>query len=234
MKRNKFNLVWWLLPVLLFLAWTAKGQSLVKYSVGAGSGQLTSSGNTLVVSAPFFSTAVGTNTAGSSFPGFLTGLCQKPPKPTVTISNSNTETPVLTSSANSDNQWYLNGNLIVGATAKTLTITEEGVYKVQVGTGACLSDFSDDVSLIVTGDIVSNSGSIAVYPNPVEDFLEIVGLKGLEPQSIVIDMTGRTTLLRLQKVNEVHRGEVGALSPGIYLLRIIEAGNIFQVKVLKK
>jgi len=233
MKKNNFNILWGLLPELLLLAGSAQGQSLVKYSIGAGSGSLTSGTNTIIVSTPFFSTTSGTNTSGSIFPGFLTGLCQKPPKPTISLSGANTVTPVLTSSANSDNQWYLNGNPISGATGKTYTVAAEGIYTVQVG-GACPSEFANDFSLIITGDLSSPLSSIVVYPNPVEDYLQIAGLKSDEPRAAMIDMAGRSEIISLLKSNEVHRARVDQFLPGIYLLRIIEKDNVYQVKVLKR
>ena len=64
-------------------------------------------------------------------------LCINPAKPTVTASNVDTETPLLTSNSTSGNQWFLNGSAISGATSSTLTVSQVGIYKVQVIVDGC-------------------------------------------------------------------------------------------------
>src|SRR5204863_3567818 len=69
-------------------------------------------------------------------------FCIKPARPTVTLSNADTEFPRLTSSSATGNQWFLNGTTITGATGTTLDVTGEGVYTVQVKVDDCVSEFS--------------------------------------------------------------------------------------------
>lgn len=81
-----------------------------------------------------------------------------PAPPTPTISQNGT---VLTSSATSGNQWYLDGTLISGATSQTYTINQNGNYTVIATIGSCSSDtsatltinsaFTVDVSIAQTG-----------------------------------------------------------------------------------
>jgi hypothetical protein len=121
-------------------------------------------------------------------------FCIKPAKPTITLSNSNTASPTLTSSATSGNQWYLNGTAISGATNATLQITQAGVYKVQVQIDDCISSFSDDQALIVTAVEPGQINELEVYPNPAREEL-VVNLKSFEinkPVTItVMDLLGR-------------------------------------------
>lgn len=226
-----------LLSALILLIWNANGQSLVKQSIGGGAGRSSSGTNTLVVSSPFFSTAKGTSSSGAIEPGFLSGIaiaCVPPPKPTITISNGNTATPILTSSATVDNQWFLNGSAISGATGNTLPITGEGVYSVQVGSAGCVSAMSNNFAIVITGDSSASTRSIMVYPNPAENYFEVIGLKSEFPKASMIDMSGKGIPISLQKGSEVHRADISNLPMGIYLLRIAENDSFYQIKILKK
>ncbi len=78
---------------------------------------------------------------------------------------------VLTSSATSGNQWYLNGVIIGGATAQTYTATQAGSYTVMVTSGACSS----------TSLPYNYSTSTYCTPNPTtgtgaDDFIDGVAL----------------------------------------------------------
>ncbi len=81
-----------------------------------------------------------------------------PAPPTPTISQNGT---VLTSSATSGNQWYLDGTLMPGATNQTYTISQNGDYIVIATVGSCPSDtsailtinsaFTVDITIAQTG-----------------------------------------------------------------------------------
>ena len=161
-------------------------------------------------------------------------FCIRPSKPTVTVSNANTATPTLTSSATGGNQWYLNGAAISAATGTTLIVTNTGVYKVQAKTDDCTSEFSADTPISITGDLPSIQDKVTVYPNPVENYLELLGLKGEVTGSQVFDMTGRMSSLVLEKRDEIHRANVEHLSQGIYLLRVQQDATVHQIKFIKK
>jgi hypothetical protein len=221
------------LLVLLAMAGESAGQSLLRSSVNSGAGRLTSTNNTLVMNVPYYSGGLSSSSSNSLLPGILVG-CSKPPKPTITVSGADTESPTLTSSATSNNQWYLNGTAIAGATGSTLAITGEGIYTVRVGTGTCLSDPSDQTALVITGDIASSSRTIVAYPNPAESFIEVSGLQGDNPDAVMVDMIGRTSRLTLRRSGEAHRGELGDLSAGVYLLRVKDGESMYQVRILKK
>ncbi len=82
--------------------------------------------------------------------------------PTITVDGA-----LLTSSADLGNQWYLNGNLIAGATEKTYQPKESGVYKVVVSAGNCSA--SAEQSYSVTGDLnFDGSNGYLAYPNPTQ------------------------------------------------------------------
>ena len=85
------------------------------------------------------------------------------------------------------------------------------------------------------------NGEVTAYPNPVEDYLEVRGLKDVIGNSQLIDMTGRTNSLELEKRDAlptgqagIHRANVQHLSAGVYLLLVLEGKMIHQIKFIKK
>lgn len=85
-----------------------------------------------------------------------------PPTPTITQSGS-----VLTSSASSGNQWYLNGALLPGEINQTYTFTVNGTYTVIETTNGCSSSGSAPVVIINVGiSGIADAEMLSVYPNP--------------------------------------------------------------------
>ncbi len=216
---------------------SATTNSLLTISYSSTSDKITLRGNqvTIVKAGRVSITASQTGNANfNSATPVDQSFCIRPPKPIITIANANTEAPTLTSSVFLDNQWYLNDTAIAGATGTNLTVTSVGIYKVQAKTDDCASEFSADTPIIITGDLHSIQDNVTVYPNPVENYLELLGLKGEVTSSQVFDMTGRMSSMILEKRDESHRANVEHLSQGIYLSRIQQDATIFQVKFIKK
>jgi len=158
-------------------------------------------------------------------------FCVKPAKPSVTI---NTASATLTSSASAGNQWYLNGVAIDGAVNATYNATSSGAYKVQVKVDDCLSTFSDELPVVVTG-IESSQSGISVYPNPVEDELIISGVTTAVAEIYLIDVTGRGKVMKSDHYDSDHlRVDVSELTSGLYLARIQEGTSFVQIKFVKK
>jgi hypothetical protein len=161
-------------------------------------------------------------------------FCIKPAKPTVTVSGTNTEAITLTSSASVGNKWYLNGTAIPSATNATLTVTAAGVYKVQVVIDDCASEFSSDTPLIVTGDLPRNVNAVGVYPNPIDDKLELIGIKGELSNVQLVDLAGRQNSIVFEKHGDNYQANVQHLSLGIYVLQVQDGAMIYRIKVIKK
>ncbi len=161
-------------------------------------------------------------------------FCIKPSKPTITLSNANSETPLLTSSASTGNQWYLAGAVISGATAPTLTATIAGIYKVNVTIDDCVSEFSDTQTLVVTGDLSTLNNSIVLYPNPVKNWLTVYSSSKSEKREISIHLlTGQqlSSQLIAEKEANVY---VGDLPPGIYVLKFVSNDTRSNLKFVKE
>jgi Secretion system C-terminal sorting domain len=160
-------------------------------------------------------------------------FCIKPAKPSVTVSLVGS-TATLTSSAVSGNQWFLNNVAIPSATNSTYAATTAGTYKVQVTIDNCVSDFSNDTPVVITGDLTTTQSTISAYPNPADDRLVIVGLEEETKECTVIDLLGRATTLNLTKQKGGHEASVESFSSGVYLVRVQQTNAIQQIRFVKR
>jgi hypothetical protein len=108
----------------------------------------------------------GSNDCGIGTASPELSVTVKPITPTPVITRGIIDT--LVSSADAGNQWYLNGNLIPGATGKKYRVKENGNYTV-VSTGAngCPSDPSAAFAFFSVGVINQpEARTFDIYPNP--------------------------------------------------------------------
>ncbi|MFZ4542414.1 MAG: PKD domain-containing protein [Saprospiraceae bacterium] len=100
---------------------------------------------------------------------------------------------VLSSTSSTGNQWYLNGQLIPGATSQNYTISKDGKYSVKVTNALNCSATSLEVTvkfIIGTEDLLTDN-LFKIYPNPIEDFF-VVQLKSKDARIMEIsDVLGR-------------------------------------------
>jgi hypothetical protein len=159
-------------------------------------------------------------------------FCINPIRPVATINTSDPTMVILTSNASSENQWYLDGASIINAVETTFRVTKSGVYKVQSHSDDCYSDFSNDVEIVVTS-IEQIGNIISVYPNPVDDYLIVLGVKREQDISL-IDLTGRLITRPIERTERECRIAVNDLAAGIYLLRVRGEENVHMLKFLKR
>jgi tartrate dehydratase alpha subunit/fumarate hydratase class I-like protein len=125
------------------------------------------------------------------------------------------------------NQWFLNNTAIAGATNQTYTPTQTGTYKVQVKADDCVSEFSTEQALVVTG-IEDATASIELYPNPVTDWLTItLGEEGSLKEVKIYNLTGQQLAVQVTTSNSVRFNVVG-YGKGIYLAKV-QAGEVLKV-----
>jgi len=160
-------------------------------------------------------------------------FCIKPTKPSVTVAFAS-GTATLTSNAANGNQWYLNGAAITGATNNSYTATNAGTYKVQVTIDNCLSDFSNDTPVVITGDLTKGNASISLYPNPTAGILFIAGLEPETNECSIVDLLGRPRMMNLEKSGDLHRLTTESLVDGVYMLRVNQSNSVHQLKFVKK
>lgn len=128
----------------------------------------------------------GTNSCGdgTASPNYAVSVNPIPVAPVIQI----TITGDLSSDAPLGNQWYLDGTLIPGATAQTLTPSQTGHYTDIVTLNVCSSALSNDIYFVMTGIGGSgNSSSVSVYPNPGDGLFNVI-ISVKEPQSFNLNV----------------------------------------------
>lgn len=166
----------WTIPANSIMVSGANTNQIVLKFLSAGSGNLSVLG-------------VNGNCYGPSSPVKSITVYPIPPKPTIT-----TVLDTLVSSADEGNQWYLQGQLIPGATQKKHLADLIGNYTVVVTLNNCSSEPSEPMfmSPVSIGDS-EKSNFLNIYPNPNDgDFtlkLPFVVLEGTTLQ--IYTLTGK-------------------------------------------
>jgi hypothetical protein len=149
---------------------------------------------------------------------------ESPATPSITLFNGS-----LVSSAINGNQWYLNGNMIEGATNQLFTFTELGDYTVEVTANGCSS-----VSEVfeVTVSVEELVFSTSVYPNPAVD---IINIKGIQPgtQFNLLDIRGQ--LVRTIMLNQENTSvDISDLANGVYMATFTYENAVNHIKIVKQ
>lgn len=155
------------------------------------------------------------------------------PKPTITANGN-----LLTSSAASGNQWYVNSAPIAGATGQQHTATLNGWYYVTVTQGNCTSQ-SDSV-LIEGNSITENilKHKVSLYPTPFDQKLNLNfdnATPGLNTwQLYITDNLGRVHYQQ-KGLKQNNALDLGHLSQGLYFLNITtQEGENVVFKIVRQ
>jgi hypothetical protein len=141
-----------------------------------------------------------------------------PTAPTITQSGQ-----VLTSSAATGNQWYLNGSIIVGATGQTYTVTADGYYSVWVTTllGCQASSSSYQVLLSSLNELLIYN-AIVLGPNPAKNYILLTvpaELLALQVSIKCIDVAGKIVIEKQLVFNSTsEKINIENLANGIYVV----------------
>ena len=159
-------------------------------------------------------------------------LCILPAKPTISVTNAAGQS-VLTSSSNEGNHWYFSNSIIDDADEKTFVAEESGLYKVNVVIDNCVSAFSDDELIVITGTETLDK-SIKFYPNPVVDNLKIETTGDTPHQLTLFDLQGKPLNTIALDGNTLVDYPTGSLPRGIYLIKIISGQKVSYEKFVKE
>lgn len=147
-----------------------------------------------------------------------------PSKPSIAIHADS-----LISSSQSNNQWYLEGALIPGATEWYYLPTEAGNYQVQVTENGCASEISAAVLYTSVNEPAASASPEMIYLNDNG----IIRFEGLSTRkgNFVLQLYNYTGLLVIKKEN-VNEANVNHLPSGIYLVRLFQKNkSIFTGKI---
>ncbi|MDB5236427.1 MAG: C-terminal target protein [Hymenobacter sp.] len=150
---------------------------------------------------------------------------------------------ILSSSATTGNQWYRDGQLIVGATGQTFSVTTNGTYTVTASTptsgAGCTS--APSVALVILSSQHALPGtSLNVLPNPTPDGRFSVVLTGYHQpiQLKVFDALGRTvaqgSVPAPNPQGTTQALDLNALGAGMYLLQVRTANSLETRRVVRE
>jgi ELWxxDGT repeat protein len=159
-------------------------------------------------------------------------FCILPPKPTV--SATGLSAPILLSSSDEGNQWYESTQPIDGANDKSFEPPLSGTYKVNVTIEGCVSEFSLEETIIITG-IESVDDQISFYPNPAHEKVSIKALQGSGTLQIdIFDLHGQRLGTYTLESNEVTDHAVVNYPNGLYLIKIVTGKKVSYSKLIKE
>jgi hypothetical protein len=145
-----------------------------------------------------------------------------PPAPVITQTGS-----TFFSDSETGNQWYLDGDPIIGATGQSYTATEDGMYTVVVTINGFASAPSNKIHFVTTDvkDILDESG-VEIYPNPNRGLFTVaIDLNGACKLDIYVYNSIGTRVFEMRNLNLSGKTELPfdlVSSPaGIYYIKII-------------
>lgn len=145
---------------------------------------------------------------------------------------------VLTSSAATGNQWYLNGTPISGATSQTYTITQNGSYTVDVTDNGCTSAVSSSKTVLNLGILeTDNYYFLKIHPNPSDGHFNI-SFKITSRATYTLELKNALGQLVYQEIltdfNGSYSKEINVTDygKGIYLLSLSNPENLRIKKVM--
>lgn len=143
----------------------------------------------------------------------------------------------LTSSYTEGNQWYLDGQIIPGATTQTIPVTKSGTYSVTVNVESCSTSASREFT--VTGEAEALASQIRITPNPVvhELYIEIPDTFAKAREATLLNSLGQTLgtiLLQQEEGKKIGKLLMSNYSSGVYILRIIDGTRRFDTKIFKQ
>jgi hypothetical protein len=139
----------------------------------------------------------------------------------------------LFSSNTMNNQWYLDGVAINGATQQAYAPAQSGNYTVVVTN----SDGCKNTSPVYAAKVGSNVSDDDVYllPNPVHDYVKVQFTK-IVPQVVIsiISFEGKKIISDRFTNTQVARFDTRQLQPGVYLVRIFSTdGSVKTLRMVK-
>lgn len=153
-----------------------------------------------------------------------------PAIPTINVNGSQ-----LTSSAPANNQWYLNGTLIPGATGQVYVTTQPGSYTVVVTepTTGCTAE-STPVVIVSLADGNIGEAGISVYPNPAVSFIDVLfnDINNPAKEIVIFNTIGEKVSSIIPDAAKV-RIDLPVAS-GIYTVKIITDKGTYATKVIKQ
>jgi hypothetical protein len=134
-------------------------------------------------------------------------------------------------------QWYLNDELLDGATSDTLKALEPGLYSVKLTQGGCSMVLSHEILTIESEDGLFSNSLINIYPNPTQDKV-FIKIKSSNDNASATMVSAAGVLMETKSLtgeNGIKEAEFDLLpyANGIYNVRIVDGHKIYIKKIAK-
>ncbi len=139
------------------------------------------------------------------------------------------EGAMLVASEGEAYQWYLNDEVIYGASSQEYQALEDGIYTVEVTNESGCSDISEALMIV---SIEEYEGSVfEIYPNPMSE-VAFIEFNGAEQRTIrLFDAAGKEVLVWQNITDQRIEIQRGSLSKGTYFIQVQE-GEVISNKAL--
>ncbi len=145
---------------------------------------------------------------------------------------------VLSSNIATNNQWYLNGKAITGATNATFSPVQSGNYQVGVTLASGCSLLSDNYVYVITSN-EGNKTDIAldIFPVPASSDLNIIfaAKANANLTTSIINSAGQVVYKKAQAIaagNFSTVVDVSAIPAGVYVLKIQLGQKVYNNKIV--
>lgn len=178
-------------------------------------------------------TLIATNASGSDTITTLAAVTinPAPPVPSITVVGN-----VLTANAvGVSYQWKINNANIGGATSQSYTITQSGYYQVMVTNQFGCSNISDSTFVTWVNGVNEAFGNntVSIFPNPVNDKINIHLQNSATVSVSVSDVTGRVVYEVLINGNEAEIPSSN-FPNGIYIVKLNDGKASLLTKIVKQ
>lgn len=167
--------------------------------------------------------------------------CEGPRKPVVAEVTNYDDATIevqgnqLISNYSTGIQWYKDGELIMGATGKTLQVDASGNYTVTVTVGTCTTSAARE--MVVTGLEDLMNGISVMYPNPVSNTLNIKYPGTGVLSATIFEGGGRKIAAKVLLEEAGYRVgyfDMSTSAQGIYYLQLTDNTKVVLLKFMKK
>lgn len=199
--------------VTLTLSYTADAPHNINQTICQGESYVFL-GDTLTFSGVYYDTLVA-STGCDSVIVLTLNILPHPVAPYIVASGS-----VLTSSEGTSYQWYFNGSPLAGDTGASTTVTESGVYQVQItGPNGCsnISGPYHEYALGING--VAADWDVRLYPNPNTGLFVIAFTDNVTRTVQITDAVGNV-IMTDENAGGTKEYNMAATSGGVYFVRI--------------
>ncbi|MGA2823970.1 MAG: T9SS type A sorting domain-containing protein [Bacteroidales bacterium] len=216
---NATSYVWTIPPGAVIASGSGTNAIIIDYPTGASSGPVNVYG-------------VNSCGTGTTSPNLYVIVYPIPSAPTITLSGD-----TLYSSSTDGNQWYLNQNLIPGATASYFVPEITGYYTCTITLNGCSSDSSNSIYVLVTGIKESNDVKWMIYPNPNNGAFNLLISAG-KPEVFTMKAYNNLGIRVAEMENLIvnyadeYRIDLHSLPHGIYYIILINEKYALHQKII--